>query len=484
MLRPQFLPVKILAVLCALIALCLPQTLYSAEQPQYLDLTILYTNDVHGHLFPFDYNGVGENETEVGGAARRAALIRQMKSAIEHPALVMDAGDVFQRGPLDDLRGVPDIEVMNAVPYDIMTLGNNEFRGALGIEGQKVILDRVTQAKFPIISANVVYRNTGKTMLSPYKILDCKGLRVGVFGVTAQRTGVYEQAQGLEFLDPIAAAKSMVLELKDKSDFIVALTHIGFPLDLELAMSVPEIDVIIGGDSHTWLFEPQLIQHEDPNSRTNLIGGTIVCQDGEWGKTLGKLDLKLRLSSDSRYKVSNYKGELVKVDSSITPAKDIEDILSHHTKPYIRSIGKLKKAVPKSEAAAWVAECMRKAAGAQIGIEPNAAIENGLKAGNVSYLDVRKMFPWVNPLVKVKVSGKQLNIFAFEKDSGIAGAQLRDGMLFFNNKAVSDNAVYTLAVEDYYARNSSALAGLKLQPIGLTTREAVIKYITAQSQRK
>lgn len=480
MLRPRLLHIRALAILCAIVTLCLPQILLSSEQPQYRDLTILYTNDIHGHLFPFDYVGLGEVETEVGGAARRAALIRQLKSAAKHPVLVMDAGDVFTRGPLDDLLGVPDIEVMNAVPYDIMTLGNNEFIGTSGIQGQKVLLDRVKQAQFPVISANVIYHDTGKTIVPPYKVFDCKGLKVGVFGLTAKRVAGYEQAKGLDLLDSITTAKSMVSALRDKSDFIIALTHIGFPLDLELAKSIPEIDVIIGGDSHTWLFEPQLIKHEDSRLNTNSIGGTIICQDGEWGKTVGKLDLKLHLDNDSHYKVSSYSGKLLGVDSSITPAKDIEDILSRYAEPHIGVIGKLKKAVKKSEAAAWVAECMRKAAGAQIGIEPNAAIENGLKAGNVSYLDVRKMFPWVNPLVKIEVTGKQLNNFAVEENAGIAGAQLREGVLFFNNKAVTNEGTYTLAVEEYYARNSAALAGLKLQPIGLTTRDAVVKYIAAQ----
>lgn len=480
MLRPRFLSMRMLAVVCVLIALCLPLTLQASEQPQYQNLTILYTNDVHGHLFPFDYEGVGELEIEVGGAARRAALIRQLKKAAKNPVIVMDAGDVFTRGPLADLLGVPDFDVMNAVPYDIMTLGNNEFKATSDTQSQKILLDRIKQAKFPVVSANVTYHDTGKTIVPPYKILDCKGIKVGVFGLTAPRVAGYEQAKGWDVSDPITTAKSIVTELRDKSDFIIALTHIAFPLDLELAKSVPGIDVIIGGDSHTWLFEPQLVKSDLPASEDWWIGGTPVCQDGEWGRSVGKLDLKLRLAANNRYKVMSYTGKLIKVDSSITPAKDIEDILSRHTKPYAGVIGKLKDTVIKAEAPAWVAECMRKAADAQIGIEPKEAIENGLKAGDVNNLDVRRMFPWVNPVVKVTITGKQLNGFISEKNSGIAGAQLRDGVLFVDNKAVEDGGEYTLAVEEFYARSSSAFAGIKIQSVGVTTREAIAKYLSAQ----
>ena len=468
------------AFLCVVAAVVLPQALQCSEQPRYTALTILYTNDLHGHLFPFDYDKLGKLETEVGGAARRAALIRQLRGASDNPVLVMDAGDLFTRGPLADQKGVPDFAVMNAVPYDIMVLGNNDFKGAPGLEGRRIMFDRIKQAQFPVVSANVIDKATDKTIVPPYKIFDLDGLKVGVFGLTAQRVAAYEQARGLDVKDPITAARRIVSELQQKSDFIVALTHIGLPKDLELASTVPGIDVIIGGDSRTWLFQPMLVRDERSNYPTWWIGGTIVCQDGEWGRCVGKLDLRLRLAQEGRCKVMSYSGELLEVNSSIEPARDVARILWRAAKPYLREVGKLDQAVPKREAAGWVAGCIRRAAEAQVGIQPEDGVENGLKAGNVTYLDIRKMFPWVNQVVKLTVTGRQLRDYISHTDAGLAGAHMRDGVLYIGDNEVEDTQTYTAAIEDFYARTSPVLAGVAPAELLANTRDIVTDYVAGK----
>ncbi|MHB9035051.1 MAG: bifunctional metallophosphatase/5'-nucleotidase [Armatimonadota bacterium] len=317
---------KWLTLLCVIASVCISHAAFAVDQPQSLVLTILYTNDVHGDLLPFDYAALGKSETNVGGAARRATLIRKIKCEAKNPVLVMDAGDVFARGPMQDLEGEPDFAVMNAVPYDILTLGNNEFKGdqhtgKAGPRGLEILRERLNQAKFAVISANVIDNATGKTLVAPYHVFEKGGVRIGVFGLTAPRTATYPQAIALTFSDPVLTAKKMVAQLKDKCDFIIALTHIGYPLDIMLASSVPGIQVIIGGDSHTWLFQP------------TKIGGAIICQDGEWGKTLGRLDVSLCRAEDGHYSVSKYEGKLIDIDSSIAPAKDIEEIIRRYVKP-------------------------------------------------------------------------------------------------------------------------------------------------------
>ena len=114
------------------------------ETKQTTSLTILYTNDVHGHQFPFDYDGLGRSEVGVGGAARRIALIRSLKASSQNPVLVMDAGDIFTRGPLARFKGEPEIAIMNAAPYDVMTLGNEDI---LGFAGLGTLLERLKQAE-------------------------------------------------------------------------------------------------------------------------------------------------------------------------------------------------------------------------------------------------------------------------------------------------------------------------------------------------
>lgn len=453
-----------------------------AGQPRYLGLTILHTNDIHGHLFPFDYDALGKQESQVGGAARRAALIRQLKGSSANPVLVMDAGDVFTRGPLSDLKGVVDFEVMNAVGYDIMALGNNELKGAPGLEGRKIMFDRIRQARFPVVSANVFDQATGKTIVPEYEIFELGELKVGVFGLTAQRVAAYDQARGLDVRDPVAAARRVVAELEGRCNLIVALTHVGYPVDLEIAAAAPQIDVIIGGDSHTWLFDPTVVS-SGPGVRPDWsVGGVLVCQAGEWGKAVGKLDLSLRLDSNGRYRVMGYSGKLIDVDSSIEPAADVERIVWKHAKPYLRVGGRLREPVPKAEAPGWVAQRLLEASGAQVAAAPSAGIENGLPAGDVTYLDVRKMFPFVNEVVIISVTAKQIVDFAAQADVGLAGARVAAGKLYFGDSAADDDAPYTLAVEDYYAGAYPSLAAAVPKPTGLSTRDIVTEYIRRAAQ--
>ena len=471
------------AILLSVLILTLSITPASADKcaspAKYAELTILHTNDLHGHLFPFATRALGTLESDVGGAARRATLIRRIRSEAKHPVLLMDAGDVFTRGPIADMEGKPDFDVMNAVAYDVMTLGNNEFKGAGGERGAKVLFERIKQARFPVLCANVFDKATNKPIACPYIVLDEAGVRVGVFGLTAPRVASYEQSRNFIVKDPIEVAKEILPELREKCDFVVALTHVGYALDLELAQCVPGIDVIIGGDSHTWLSQPTLVKSASPASDSWWIGGTLVCQDGEWGKCLGRLDLRLRRSGDS-YEVTSYKGELIGVDSKTSPAADVESIIARYCKPLEVVVGELAKPVPPAEAASWVAEAMREATGAQVGAQPIASVEDGLCAGKITLLDIRRMFPWPNSAVCLTVSGKQLAEYVAGADSALAGAQTRDGQLYVGAERVVDDESYTLAVEDgyYYA----ALPFVKSAPRVVTDRS--IQQILADRIRR
>ncbi|MCE5198321.1 MAG: bifunctional UDP-sugar hydrolase/5'-nucleotidase [Armatimonadota bacterium] len=469
MSRMKFLPVTAVVLL----SLVSSGVSVAAQKPLPITLTILHTNDIHGHMFPFDYSKLGKGETDVGGAARRAALIRKLKKESGKRVLVMDAGDVFTRGPLAELHGVPDFAIMNAVPYDIMTLGNNEFKGADGPEAQQIMLDRIKQARFPVVAANVIDASTGKTIVPPYKILNVDGLRIGVFGVTASRVATYEQAKGLTIADPVETAKKTISEMEPKCDFIIALSHLGYPSDIELATRVPRIDVIIGGDSHTWLFQPTLVKHE--NAQPGWIGGTIICQDGEWGKTVGKLYLTLSRLNDGKFHVERYNSKLVEVNSSIKPATDIEKILAQYTKPFTAKVGNLNKPVPTPEAAEWVAEVIRQAVGAQVGLMPKEDVENGLRAGTVTPLDIRRMFVYPNRISRLALTGKQIEEFTSRTDTALAGAHLRDGMLYIGQDKLDENAKYSVAIEDYYAASISGEAG-QAEP-GCSIRDAICDHV-------
>ncbi len=327
-MRTRLLAISLIITLCSFTGIAWGKP---ASEP---GLTILHTNDVHGMLVPFDYTAMGKNEKDVGGAARRVALIRKLKKESVKPAIIMDAGDVFVRGPMEKLEGVPDFDVMNSVPYEVMTLGNNEFKGDQytgkpSIEGLKILEKRMKQAHFPVLCANIFRKETGEALTLPYVIFHRGDMTIGIFGVSAPRIAECAQAATLEVKDPIAVAKEVVAKLEQKCNFIIALTHIGYDLDLQLAKEIPSIDAIIGGDSHTWLPNPVPIKAANPVGPEWWIGGPIVCQDGEWGKCLGRLDLAVRKDNTGQYLVTRYQAKLINIDASIKPAGDVENIIKN-----------------------------------------------------------------------------------------------------------------------------------------------------------
>ncbi len=209
-----------------------------------------------------------------------------------------------------------------------------------------------------------------------------------------------------------------------------------------------------------------------------------MCQAGEWGKCVGKLDLRLRLSGEHRYKVMSYSSELVRVDSRTEPARDVERIVWRAAKPYYREVGKLDRAVPKSQAAAWVAECLREAAGVQVGVEPRGGVENGLRAGVVSHIDIRRMFPSASQVVTLTVTAQQLREYVVSADAALAGANLKDGALYVEGIELEDAQALTLAIERRYARTSPVLAGAQFRELGTSVRDMIAEHVAGAFESK
>ena len=489
-MRFQYFPKKLRGIiLCFLLLHTLVSAAWGTELPRYMGLTILHTNDIHGHLFTLDYydndfDGANIHLQDVGGAARQATLIRQLKTTSPYPVLVMSAGDVFTRGPISFLHGTPDFDVMNAVPYDVMTLGNNEFEGGEGAAGQRVLFDRIKQARFPVVSANVFYKSSGKTIVPPYKIFDINGVKIGVLGLTAPRVASYSTAEGLDVSDPIAVAKTIVAELQQKADFIIALTHIGYDsgkkaCDLQLAEQVPGIDVIIGGDSHTWLRQPTLVREGKDSDSAFYVGGTIVNQAGESGVAVDRIDLRLRRAEGHRYRVMSYSAKIINVDSTAAPADDVIALLGRYTKSLQNVVGRLSKDVSKAEMGDWLARCLQETAGTQIGMAFKVTIEGGLKAGPVDSLALRRMFPFKKELLKATATGKQLKDFiAAWKTAAwnpfLSGARMLNGELYIGDEKAVETQSYTVAVEDFWGIRRS---GAELAPTDLTIWDAITKYL-------
>ncbi|QJD77321.1 bifunctional metallophosphatase/5'-nucleotidase [Spirosoma rhododendri] len=262
--------------------------LLACVHKQPVRLTILHTNDVHSRLDPFPMDG-GRNAGK-GGVARRATLIDQIRKQ-EKNVLLFDAGDIFQGTPYFNLyKGEPEILAMNRLGYDAGTLGNHDFDG--GVDN---MVTQFGKATFPMLIANYDFKNTvmdGRT--KPYKVFEKDGIRVGVFGLGIKPEGLIPKDAYREtvYLDPVETATTTAQQLRqqERCDYVVCLSHLGYKYegptisDTVLAGKTRNIDLIIGGHTHTFLDAPVAIN--------NLDGFPVwVNQVGFAGINLGRLDL-------------------------------------------------------------------------------------------------------------------------------------------------------------------------------------------------
>ncbi len=277
-------------------------------------LRILYTNDTHGHLLPFRQG----THKKAGGIAQRATLIKKLGGK-RPEVLVLDAGDVYSRSDLFPLfRGRAEVEAMNLAGYEAMCLGNGEFYNSL-----PELKKRIAEARFPILSANVRDKG-GEYIAKPYVVYNLCGVRVGLFGLTAPRIMFYPQVQGQIMVeDPFLACRRMVRFLRPRVDILIALTHLTVWMDEELARSFPELDVIVGGDSHTRLNPPLILPKRGGSPSACGLGIPIV-QAGEYGLWLGKLDLYFQREEPGLYCLSHFEAELIPITEAIPPDPKVE----------------------------------------------------------------------------------------------------------------------------------------------------------------
>ncbi|MGB5944995.1 cell wall-binding repeat-containing protein [Paenisporosarcina sp.] len=263
-----------------------PVTVKAAED---FSLTVIHSNDTHANL---------------DNIAKKVTLVNKLRE--ENPNnLLVDAGDVFS-GTLyfNTFKGQADLEFMNMMNYDAMTFGNHEFDLGDSADGHKALADFVKNAEFPLISANTNFAadplfaglqnvgfggndEAGEIFDGIIKEID--GEKVGIFGLTTAETEFISSPKAVKFTNYIAEAKAAVTYLKGQNvNKIVALTHLGFDdaydNDLALAEAVPEIDIIVGGHTHSKLEGGKLIDRSGS-------ADTIIVQANEYNKFLGELDV-------------------------------------------------------------------------------------------------------------------------------------------------------------------------------------------------
>ncbi|NER13300.1 bifunctional metallophosphatase/5'-nucleotidase [Leptobacterium flavescens] len=251
-------------------------------------ITILHTNDVHSHIdaLPPD----DPRNPNQGGVSRRATLVEAIRK--ENPnTLLFDAGDIFQGTPYFNYYGGElEFKLMSMLKYDAATIGNHDFDN--GIDG---LYAQLPHASFDFLSANYDFSNTVMdTHVKPYKIFTVDGIRIGAFGLGIRLAGLVTQQLYKEtrYLDPVETAQDVSRELKEEKqcDLVICLSHLGYSYgnaqlasDVNLAAQTENIDLIIGGHTHTFMDAPEI--HTNRKGEEMLIN-----QVGCYGINLGRID--------------------------------------------------------------------------------------------------------------------------------------------------------------------------------------------------
>ena len=252
-------------------------------------ITILHTNDVHSHIDPFPKND--PLNPSGGGVIARANLINLVKKDNPH-TLVLDAGDVFQGTPyFNFFGGELELKLMSKMGYNASTLGNHEFDN--GMEKLSKVLKH---ANFSFLNSNYTLKNTPlENKIKSHEIFNINGIKIGVFGLGIELEGLVEKKlyKGIKYLNPIEISKDISDDLKynHNCDLIICLSHLGFSYskdknimcDLILAEQTKNIDLIIGGHTHTFLDEPVKVKNLENKD-------VIINQVGCFGINLGKID--------------------------------------------------------------------------------------------------------------------------------------------------------------------------------------------------
>ena len=252
-------------------------------------ITIMHTNDVHSHIDAFGSED-GRNANK-GGVARRASLINSIRN--ENPnTLLLDAGDIFQGTPYFNYYGGElEFKLMSKLKYDAATIGNHDFDN--GIDG---LYAQYPHKNFDFLISNYDFSNTIlDTQTKPYQIFVKEGIKIGVFGLGIELKNLVEATlyKETKYLDPIEITHDITRILKEekKCDLIICLSHLGYAYknepnkisDLTLASQTKDIDLIIGGHTHTFLSKPSIVKNMVEKS-------VLVNQVGCYGINLGKID--------------------------------------------------------------------------------------------------------------------------------------------------------------------------------------------------
>lgn len=479
--------------------LALSAALVIGAAPPAVRLTILHTNDTHGHLLPFSYPqdtsadpemaGLRQR-TNIGGIARRAALVQRIRREVSSSrglVWLVDAGDFSDGTPFStEYRGEADVAAMNATGYTLATLGNHEFNYPLAHTKKLIGL-----AKYPIVCANAVETATGTPLTQAYRIERAGNVRVGVFGLLTREAASYPAAkEGVTILDEVETARKMVATLRSNADIIVLISHCGDVMDGRLAAEVPGIDVIVGGHSHSRLPSGEFVWRSE-DLMADEVNGTIIVQAHQWGGELGRLDLLFARSSTGRWTIERYRARLIPITSTMLSDAAVAEVVQQFWAPLAPKYGDVVGTAAGDftsrgdDRAEYnlVCDAVRETFGTEIDLENNGGVRAPLVRGPITRTDLISMDPFDNTVVTFSITGRQLREVLVKHSPAVSGIRYRleNGELVeasVGGEPIDDARTYTGSSNSYFA--GFALTGIELRRTGRTRVDVLTDYIRSK----
>jgi 2',3'-cyclic-nucleotide 2'-phosphodiesterase (5'-nucleotidase family) len=465
-----------------------------------INVTILFFNDVHGHLSPFKIR-TDAGKKEVGGVARLATLIETIReeNRIKNiQTFVLIAGDILQGTPMSTVfRGQPDVECFNAMGVHAMTVGNHEFD--FGLQN---FLDLKQKARFPFLSSNIVVRDTGNLLCAPYAALKLTDrVSLSIIGVTTKlllTTTRTENVQTVDVLDPVQSVTRVFEAVKDRGP-VILLSHSKHKTDRAIATAVPDLAAVIGGHDQILL------------SPYRKVGEVPVFQAFEKGKFLGRIDLQIDPLSKKALLVSN---RYLPVTADIKADPRIERIIDAYRAKlesrFLEVLGESKVFLDaerdriryeETNLGNWVADLVREASGARIALINGGSLRASIDEGPITLEDVYKTMPYANEIVVIELTGAELMQALTRSVSGsrededggflhVSGIRFEVRAKKVENLAVGDRQepldadhTYRVAITDFLSSGGdgySIFSGKHAEYTGLPLRELIADTIRAR----
>lgn len=467
-------------------------------------ISILHTNDIHAHLVPFDCSTYGNN---IGGLSRIANAIRQTKER-QNNVLVLDAGDVFQGTPFYNIfKGEAGFKALKIAGYNATVLGNHELD-----DGLANLITQLEASGIRLLCSNVFYKDTKKEVFQPFMIFNRSGIKVAVIGAIGDQAweSIDVKIRAPMYSTPkIETVKTTAQRLRPHVDLIIALTHSGYEYDKKLAKEVAEVDLIIGGHSHTKLRTPQLVLNSNTSSDyDNGLGGTIVAQAGRHSVFLGQVNIFFNPDRQ----IQRFSGRVKTMTSAYDPLKPtkvcnlIENYslklneIMQQTAGYIEYdlyYPAEKRSTHFLPMGNFIAAAMNYQGNSDFTIVNSGGIRNPINAGKITWHDIYRAVPYDNSVVTFEMKGKEVqkmfNYISTHKQANRgyqiwgASAVLKPDKsiatnIKINSLKLDPDKTYKVSTSSFVANGN--LGGDKLfaniisvKDSGVFMRDAVINYL-------